>query len=156
MSTNDTTGSPVPGIIPEPVRVEHDEPAVERPAGGTPAGDPGAEREARREASEARREPPAARSGVTIPNRRKRLPFEAPLMRGVATAGIVGIAIAIAAIMSSQIGLVASIASLLLAAVLWSSAGCRSRPGCRAGSLPRGRCPTTGGPTPSPRGRAAC
>jgi hypothetical protein len=121
MSTNDTTGSPVPGIIPEPVRVQHDEPAAERPAGGTPtAGDPGAEREARRE-------PPAARSGVMIPNRRKRLPLEAPLMRGVATAGIVGIAVAIAAIMSSQgsqgwqIGLVVSIASLVLAAVLWSS-----------------------------------
>jgi hypothetical protein len=62
-----------------------------------------------------------------IPNRRKRLPLEAPLMRGVATAGIVGIAVVIAAIMSSQgaqgwlIGLVASIASLVLAAVLWSS-----------------------------------
>ena len=62
-----------------------------------------------------------------IPNRRQRLPLEAPLMRGVATAGIVGIAVAIAAIMGSQgsqgwlIGLVVSIASLLLAAVLWSS-----------------------------------
>jgi hypothetical protein len=62
-----------------------------------------------------------------IPNRRKRLPLEAPLMRGVATAGIVGIAVVIAAIMSSQgsqgwqIGLVVSIASLVLAAVLWSS-----------------------------------
>jgi hypothetical protein len=127
MPTNDTTGSPVPGIIPEPVRVERDEPAVERPAGGTPGGDPGAEREARREAREARRGPPAARSGVMIANRRKRLPLEAPLMRGVAMAGIVGIAVAIAAIMSSQgsqgwqIGLVVSIASLVLAAVLWSS-----------------------------------
>ena len=62
-----------------------------------------------------------------IPNRRKRLPLEAPLMRGVATAGIVGIAVAIAAIMGSQgsaawlIGLVVSLASLVLAAVLWSS-----------------------------------
>jgi hypothetical protein len=48
-------------------------------------------------------------------------------MRGVATAGIVGISVVIAAIMSSQgsqgwlIGLVVSIASLVLAAVLWSS-----------------------------------
>jgi hypothetical protein len=127
MSTNDTSGSPVPGIIAEPVRVQHDEPAAEGPAGGTPtAGDPGAEREGRREAREARREPPAARSGVMIPNRRKP-PLEAPLMRGVATAGIVGVAVVIAAIMSSQgsegwlIGLVVSIASLVLAAVLWSS-----------------------------------
>jgi hypothetical protein len=121
MSSNDTTGSPVPGILPEPVRVRHDEPAAEGPAGGTPtASDPGAEREVRRKAREARREPPAARSGVMIPNRRKRLPLEAPLMRGVAT-------VAIAAIMSSQgsqgwlIGLVVSVASLVLAAVLWSS-----------------------------------
>ena len=62
-----------------------------------------------------------------IPNRRKRLPLEAPLMRVVATAGIVGIGVAIAAIMTSQhstawlIGLVVSIVSLVLAAVLWSS-----------------------------------
>ena len=62
-----------------------------------------------------------------IPNRRKRLPLEAPLMRLVASAGIVGIAVAIAAIMGSQgsqewlIGLVVSVVSLLLAAVLWSS-----------------------------------
>jgi hypothetical protein len=62
-----------------------------------------------------------------IPSRRKRLPLEAPLMRVVATAGIVAIAVVVAAIMASQnsagwlIGLVASIVSLVLAAVLWSS-----------------------------------
>jgi hypothetical protein len=62
-----------------------------------------------------------------IPNRRKRLPLEAPLMRVVATAGIVGIAVVVAAIMDSQgskgwmIGLAASVVSLVLAAVLWSS-----------------------------------
>ena len=61
MPTNDTTGSPVPGIIPEPVRVQHDEPAAERTAGkpadrGRPerrAGTRGAPR-ARRTASRAR------------------------------------------------------------------------------------------------------
>jgi hypothetical protein len=128
MPTHHTTGSPVPGIIPEPVRVQHDEPAADGLPGGTPAAsDPSAEREARRTAREARREPRTEGAGVMIPNRRKRLPLEAPLMRGVATAGIVGIAVVIAAIMSSQgaqgwlIGLVASIASLVLAAVLWSS-----------------------------------
>ena len=48
-------------------------------------------------------------------------------MRVVATAGIIGIGVAIAAIMSSQdskgwvIGLVVSIVSVVLAAVLWSS-----------------------------------
>jgi hypothetical protein len=114
----DTNGSPVPGVIPEPVRVEHEPPV---------GSDPGAEREARRQAREQRREPTAARHGVMIPNRRKRLPLEAPLMRLIATAGIVGIAVVIAAIMSSQdsqgwlIGLVASVVSLILAAGLWSS-----------------------------------
>ncbi len=48
-------------------------------------------------------------------------------MRVIATAGIIGICVAIAAIMGSQhsqawlIGLVTSIVSVVLAAVLWSS-----------------------------------
>lgn len=48
-------------------------------------------------------------------------------MRLVATAGIVGIGVAVAAIMTAQdvqgwlIGLVVSIVSVVLAAVLWSS-----------------------------------
>ena len=59
-----------------------------------------------------------------IPNRRKRVSLEAPLMRVVATAGIVGIAVVIAAIMGSRgsaawlIGLAASVTSL--GRVLWS------------------------------------
>ncbi|MDT5026413.1 MAG: hypothetical protein QOE61_2839 [Micromonosporaceae bacterium] len=62
-----------------------------------------------------------------IPARGVRPRLEAVLMRLVATAGIVGISVAIAAIMGSQhskgwlIGLVASIVSVVLAAVLWSS-----------------------------------
>ncbi len=62
-----------------------------------------------------------------IPSRRQRLPLEAPLMRVVATAGIIGIGVVIAAIMTSQdsqgwlIGLVVSIVSVALAAILWSS-----------------------------------
>jgi hypothetical protein len=62
-----------------------------------------------------------------IPARRKRLPLETALMRLVATAGIIGIGVAIAAIMTSQhsqgwvIGLVVSIVSVVLAAALWSS-----------------------------------
>jgi hypothetical protein len=91
-----------------------------------PAERPDAEREARRAERRGRRgegEGP----GVMIPSRRKRLPLEAPLMRTVATAGIVAIAVAVAAIMGSQdsqawlIGLVVSIVSLVLAALLWSS-----------------------------------
>lgn len=65
--------------------------------------------------------------GVMIPARGQRLPFEAPLMRAVATAGVVAIGVVIAAIMTSQhaqgwiVGLVVSIVSVALAAVLWSS-----------------------------------
>ena len=126
--TTETTGSPVPGVIPAPARVHHEAAGADRPPNGTPAAsDPGAEREARRQERDSRRGPSAKRPGVMIPNRRKRLPLEAPLMRAVASAGIVGIAVAIAAIMGSQgseawlIGMVVSIASLVLAAVLWSS-----------------------------------
>ena len=67
------------------------------------------------------------RPGVMIPSRRDRLPLEGPLMRVVATAGIIGIGVVIAAIMTSQdsqgwlIGLVVSIVSVVLAAILWSS-----------------------------------
>lgn len=83
---------------------------------------PDAGREARRAERSAERRP-----GVMIPSRRNRLPLEAPMMRVVATAGIVAIAVVIAAIMGSQdsqawlIGLVASLVSLVLAALLWSS-----------------------------------
>ena len=80
---------------------------------GSGEGQPDAEREARRAARSERREAPAA-----------------PLMQVVTTGGIVGIGIVvvvIAAIMISQdskgwlIGLVVSIVSIGLAAVLWSS-----------------------------------
>jgi hypothetical protein len=94
---------------------------------GNGEGQPDAEREARRAARSERREAPAERTGVMIPSGRKRLPLEAPLMRAVATGGIVGIGVVIAAIMTSQdskgwlIGLVVSVVSVVLAAVLWSS-----------------------------------
>ena len=118
--TNDPSRSPAPS----PDRVRDDAVAADQGVDTTPTP---SEREARRKARDERREAPAAREGVMIPNRPKRLPLEAPLMRVVATAGIVGIAVAIAAIMTSQdsagwlIGLVVSIVSLVLAAVLWSS-----------------------------------
>jgi hypothetical protein len=85
------------------------------------------QREARRAERSDRRDAATEHPGVMIPSRRTRLPLEAPLMRVVATAGIVGIAVLIAAIMGSQhskgwvIGLVVSLVSLGLAAVLWSS-----------------------------------
>ncbi len=65
--------------------------------------------------------------GVMIPVRAGRSFIETLLMRLVATAGIIGIGVAIAAIMHSQksegwlIGLVVSAVSVILAAVLWSS-----------------------------------
>ena len=120
----EATGSPVPDVIPAPPRFQHDAAVADQRPAST---DPGGEREGRRQAREQRRGPSAERPGVMIPNRRKRLPLEAPLMRAVATAGIVGIAVVIAAIMGSQgsqawlIGLAASVVSLVLAAVLWSS-----------------------------------
>ena len=92
-----------------------------------PVNDPSAEREARWKAREARRGSVSERPAAMTPSRRRRRPVEAPLMRGVASAGIVGIAVAIAAIMSSKgssgwlIGLVVSIVSLALATVLRSS-----------------------------------
>ena len=61
------------------------------------------------------------------PRERRRNPFERVFVRLIATAGIVGVGVVIAAIMASSntqgwiIGLVVSIVSVVLAAVLWSS-----------------------------------
>jgi hypothetical protein len=95
------------------------------PGSGKPQ--PDAEREAARAQRRESRQAPAERPGVMIPSRRERLPLETQFMRVVATGGIVGIGVAIAAIMSSQdvqgwlVGLVVSVVSVALAAVLWSS-----------------------------------
>jgi protein-S-isoprenylcysteine O-methyltransferase Ste14 len=62
-----------------------------------------------------------------LPSRRGRGYLERTFVRVVATGGIVGISVAIAAIMSSSnsagwiIGLVVSLVSVVLAALLWSS-----------------------------------
>ena len=88
---------------------------------------PDTARGARRTVRSKRRETNVGRPDVMIPSGRRRLPLEAPIMRVVATAGIVGIAVLIAAIMGSQdsqawlIGLVVSLMSVVLAALLWSS-----------------------------------
>jgi hypothetical protein len=61
------------------------------------------------------------------PRERRRSGFERFIVRIIATAGIVGIGVAIAAIMVSSksqgwvVGLVVSIVTVVLAAVLWSS-----------------------------------
>jgi hypothetical protein len=77
--------------------------------------------------SEAQREHESDDRGSFLPNRASRLRFESFAMRVIATAGIVGIGTALAAILGTQdvrgwiIGLVVSALSVLLAAVLWSS-----------------------------------
>jgi hypothetical protein len=96
----------------------------EGPRSASAASDPAAERDARRKAREDRRGPRSERPEVRSPSRRKGLPPDMPLRRWVPAAGIVGIAVAIAALMGSQgspgwlIGLAVSVVSLVLAAVL--------------------------------------
>ena len=103
-ATVEPNGSAASGINPAPTGVETQ----------ATAADADAERDARRNSRNQHRAAPAARPGVLSPNRRGRLPLEAPLMRVVATAGIVAIGVVIAAIMGSQnsqgwiIGLVVS------------------------------------------------
>ena len=119
-------GSPVPGVVPEPIHVHEGDGDPQLDAAQA-AADPVAEREARRTARAERRSTAGQPRAVMIPRRDKRLPVEAPVMRVVATAGIVAISVVVAAIMGSQnshawlIGLVVSLVSLVLAAVLWSS-----------------------------------
>jgi hypothetical protein len=89
--------------------------------------EPGFEAEREPELEPAPPEPERERPGVMIPARNARSMIETFLMRVVATAGIVGIGVAISAIMHSQhsqgwlIGLVVSLVSVILAAILWSS-----------------------------------
>lgn len=65
--------------------------------------------------------------GTFIPQRSKRRGVESLFMRLIATGGIIGFGTALAAILGSQdvaawiIGLVVSIVTVILAAVLWSS-----------------------------------
>jgi hypothetical protein len=72
--------------------------------------------------------PPSAERGTMLPKRRRaRLGIETAFMRVVATAGVVGISVAVAAILDSQkiqgwiIGLAVSLLSVILSAILWSS-----------------------------------
>jgi protein-S-isoprenylcysteine O-methyltransferase Ste14 len=71
---------------------------------------------------------PGADPQTMLPHRRKRRTIvESVFVRIIATCGVVAIGVAIAAIMDSSgskgwlIGLVVSIVSVMLAAVLWSS-----------------------------------
>jgi hypothetical protein len=97
-------------------------PARDAPPDSGAAPDP---REARlRERESRRRERP---QGMVPGRERRRTRLERAAMRGIATGGIVGIGVAIGAILVGQdvagwiVGLVVSAVSLILAAILWSS-----------------------------------
>ena len=84
-----------------------------------------AAREQRRTERTSRRSEPAR--GMVPARERRRSKVERGFMRLVATGGIVGIAVALGAILVSQdvagwiVGLVIGLTSVVLAAVLWSS-----------------------------------
>ena len=68
------------------------------------------------------------REGSMLPGRRReRPPLESAFVRTIATGGVVGIGVALGAILASQdvegwiIGLVIAIVSVTLSAILWSS-----------------------------------
>jgi len=62
-----------------------------------------------------------------LPDRRERPPLESAFVRLVATGGVVGIGVALGAILTSQnvegwiVGLVVALVSVILSAILWSS-----------------------------------
>ena len=71
--------------------------------------------------------PERRRKDTMLPRRRGRLGIETLFMRLVATGGVVGIGVALAAILIAQdvagwiVGLVVSLTCVILSAVLWSS-----------------------------------
>jgi hypothetical protein len=83
-----------------------------------------AHREQHRSVAAEREEAPAS---TMLPERRGRAPLESAFVRVVATAGVVGIGVALGAILSSEkvagwiTGLVVALVSVLVSGVLWSS-----------------------------------
>ena len=97
----------------------------DRPHSVRESGGEQAEREARFRERESRR---GDRPQGMVPGReRRRTVLERGLMRLIATGGIVGIGVALGAVLVGQevagwiVGLVVSVVSILLAALLWSS-----------------------------------
>jgi len=73
-------------------------------------------------------DPPADEPRETmLPSRRERPPLESAFVRVVATGGVVGIGVALGAILGSQnvqgwiIGLAVALVSVIVSAILWSS-----------------------------------
>lgn len=121
----------------DPVFADDDEPLVQPSGAGAAGGQeegPGAGSLVS-PATETSSEPGAAATdqqsrdshNMLPPRERRRSGFERFIVRLIATCGIVGIGVAIAAIMVSSksqgwiVGLVVSIVSVVLAALLWSS-----------------------------------
>ena len=109
------TSSPPPGDRPSP---------SETPAAVEPAAEL-SEREARQRERESRR---TERPQGMVPGRvRRRSKVERGAMRTLATGGIVGVAVALGAVLVGQdvagwiVGLVIGLTSVILAALLWSS-----------------------------------
>ncbi len=70
---------------------------------------------------------PAPGSFSMLPERRERPPLESAFVRVIATGGVVGIGVALGAILTSQkvagwiVGLAIALVSVILSAILWSS-----------------------------------
>jgi hypothetical protein len=97
----------------------------DRPPSVRDSGDEQAKREARLRERESRR---GDRPQGMVPGReRRRTVVERGVMRLIATGGIVGIGVALGAVLVGQdvagwiVGLIVSVVSILLAALLWSS-----------------------------------
>jgi hypothetical protein len=114
-----------PTGTPEPTAASTGDPAHD-PALGPPAGDEMADETAEpvREVEPA----PTPRQGNMLPGReRRRSGIERLLVRAVATGGVIGIGVALGAILASSkvqgwiIGLVVATLSVILSAILWSS-----------------------------------
>jgi hypothetical protein len=118
-SEHDPPGEVAPETVPaerETIPAEHETiPAAPEPEAAAAADGP------------ARRTARLNSHNMLSPRERRRSGFERLIVRLIATCGIVGIGVAIAAIMVSKnsqgwvVGLVVSIVSVVLAAVLWSS-----------------------------------
>lgn len=136
MSTEHEPDAPEPLVSPrgseEPVAPESELGEVPADAGADAPGtgselSAGSGVQPSAQASGGRRHHNAASSNMLPQRERRRSVFERLIVRLVATCGIVGIGVAIAAIMVSShsqgwiVGLVVSIVSVVLAALLWSS-----------------------------------
>jgi fatty acid desaturase len=70
---------------------------------------------------------PESSPETMLPRRRRRRGFESAFVRFIATGGVIGVGVALGAILGSQnvsgwiIGLVVAVIAVILSAILWSS-----------------------------------